>query len=253
VHSVLSHRRPRSKRSKITVLVALLSGLLVAGAIGAPMALAQNKAWAVISPNRTIYAGQSAGVYLGSGAGSRSTAGLTGYLQQATSKGWVNVGTRKIGAKGTASFIAVPKVSSSFRVVVVGNTLIGTGYSNVIRINVSNKGLAVVAAAAKQKGKMYQYGAAGPHRFDCSGYTKYIYRQFGRVLPHSATQQGRLGTPVAKAAARPGDLLVFGKPGAYYHAGIYAGNGKMWDSSTSGQPVALRAIWSNSYAVRRLV
>ena len=80
-----------------------------------------------------------------------------------------------------------------------------------------------------------------------------FHKKFGRYLPHSATQQGRLGVGVSKAAARPGDLLVFGSPGRYTHAAIYAGNGAMWDSSTSGQPVALRRIWSPNFAVRRLV
>ncbi len=253
MHSVLSHRRPRSKRSKVTLLVTLLSGLLVAGAIGAPMALAQNASWAVISPNRTIYAGQQAPVYLSSGAGSRTTGGMAGYLQQQTSKGWQNVGARKLNATGKATFIAVPKASSNFRVMVMGNSLIASSYSNVIRINVSNKGLAVVAEAAKHRGKMYQYGAAGPHRFDCSGFTQYVFKRFGKSLPHSATGQGKLGASIAKTAAQPGDIIVFGKPGAYYHAGIYAGGGKMWDSSTSGQPVALRKIFSSNYAIRRVL
>jgi cell wall-associated NlpC family hydrolase len=217
------------------------------------MALAQNGSWGVISPNRTIYAGQMAGVYLTSGAGNRSTAGLTGVLQQVTSKGWVTVGNRKIDSKGRAAFLAKPSASASFRVYVKGNAFIASSYTNTIRINVSNKGVAIVAAAAKHKGKMYQYGAAGPHRFDCSGFTQYVFKQFGRKLPHSATQQARMGTYVAKNAAKPGDLVFFGKSGGYYHTGIYAGNGKMWDSPTSGQAVGLRKIWSNTYTVRRLV
>ena len=253
MHSVLSHRRPRTKRAKITLLVTLLSGLFVAGAIGAPMALAGSGSWAVLNPNRTVYAGQTTSLHLVSGAGARRTTGMTAALQQATGKGWVAVGTRRIDGNGRAAFTARPRATSYFRVVLLNSRFIGGSTSNAVKISVVNRGVAVVAEAAKHKGKMYQYGAAGPNRFDCSGYTQYVYRKFGKVLPHSATQQGRLGTYVAKNAARPGDLLVFGKPGAYYHAGIFAGNGKMYDSSTSGQPVALRTIYSNNFAVRRLV
>jgi cell wall-associated NlpC family hydrolase len=253
VHSVLSHRRPRTKRSKITLLVGLLSGLLVAGAIGAPMALAQVNSWAVLNPNRTIYAGQATTVNVLSGAGAARTAGMLASLQAATAQGWKTVDAKKLATNGRVSFTVKPRATTKLRVGILGRGMIGGSASNVVTITVSNRGLAVVAEAAKHRGKMYQFGAAGPYRFDCSGYTQYVFKRFGRSLPHSATQQGRLGVGVSKAAARPGDLLVFGSPGRYYHAAIYAGNGAMWDASTSGQPVALRRIYSQGFAVRRLV
>ena len=47
----------------------------------------------------------------------------------------------------------------------------------------------VVAEAAKHRGAPYQYGAAGPTRFDCSGFTMYVFSRFGKRLPHSSAAQ----------------------------------------------------------------
>lgn len=117
----------------------------------------------------------------------------------------------------------------------------------------SNVGAAVVAAAARQAGKRYVFGTAGPNTFDCSGYTQYVYKQFGVNLPHLANAQKNYGTSVSKANMRPGDLLVFLSGGYGYHVAIYAGNGKMWEAANPSMPVGLHTIWSNSYVVRRLV
>ena len=98
------------------------------------------------------------------------------------------------------------------------------------------------------------FGAAGPNRFDCSGFTMYVYRKsVGKKLPHKANSQQRYGTAVSKKNAKPGDLIVI-RSGSYgTHAGIYAGNGTMWASPRSGKTVQKQKIWSRNYVVRRLV
>jgi cell wall-associated NlpC family hydrolase len=202
-------------------------------------------------PARTISAGQTAGIYVAAGGSAKP--GTLVALHVATSSGWKGGGSRRLNGNRGASFYVRPGVTTTYRVAVVAPNGTADSISKPVRITVQAKGMAVVAEASKHKGKPYRYGAAGPNSFDCSGYTQFVYRKFGKVLPHSATQQGRLGTYVAKNAARPGDLIVFGSPGRYHHAGIVAGNGYMWDSSTSGQPVALRKIWSQNYQIRRLV
>jgi len=231
----------------------MLAGLLVIGAIGAPLALAQAASWVVVGPNRTVYQGQAAAFYAVSGGGAIRTQGMTMALHQQTAKGWQAISFRKVDAKGKATFSIIPRATTSYRVALAGNLKLGTSYSKPVKVTVSSAGLAVVAEAAKHRGKPYRYGAAGPSSFDCSGYTQFVYKRFNKSLPHSATKQGKSGVYVAKAAARPGDLMLFGSPGRYTHAAIFAGNGRMWDASTSGQPVALRKIWSQNYTVRRLV
>jgi cell wall-associated NlpC family hydrolase len=114
-------------------------------------------------------------------------------------------------------------------------------------------GARVVTEAAKHKGKMYLFGAAGPKRFDCSGFTLYVYKKTtGKKLPHKANLQQRYGKAVSKANAKPGDLIVI-RSGSYgTHAGIYAGAGKMWSAPRTGKPVSKQKIWSSNYVVRRL-
>ena len=40
-------------------------------------------------------------------------------------------------------------------------------------------------------GVPYRLGASGPDRFDCSGFTSYVFREFGYNLPHNSVMQFR--------------------------------------------------------------
>jgi cell wall-associated NlpC family hydrolase len=190
-------------------------------------------------------------------------------LHVRTSKGWFAGWIRRADQIGRAGFSVKPDVTAVYRVAVVGAGKVATGFSRPVTIAVfrplraavsrplsvavSRTGQAVIAEAASHRGAPYVFGAAGPRAFDCSGFTRFVFRKFGTVLPHSATAQARYGIPVAKSAAVPGDLVLFGGGGHYYHAAIYAGQGYMWDASTEGQPVARRKIYSQSYVVRRVI
>ncbi len=112
----------------------------------------------------------------------------------------------------------------------------------------------IMTEAAKHKGKKYRFGAAGPKRFDCSGYTMYVYKKAaGKKLPHKANLQQRYGKAVAKSQARPGDLIIIRSGTRGTHAGIYAGGGKMWAAPRTGKTVTKQKIWTKNYVVRRLV
>jgi cell wall-associated NlpC family hydrolase len=201
-----------------------------------------------LGPSRTIHSGQPA--VLGAYA-ARSRSGARVVLQRYLGKGWRPLHTRRADQSGRAFFRVAPGRTSFFRIVASGTT------SGVARINVARflmrRGNAIVAEASRYRGAPYRFGAAGPRAFDCSGFTQYVYRKFGHSLPHSATAQSRLGVRVAKAAAQPGDLVLFGRGGRFYHAAIYAGRGYMWDASTYGRPVALRRIYSQAFIVRRVI
>ncbi len=97
----------------------------------------------------------------------------------------------------------------------------------------------VLGAAASLVGIGYVYGGTTPAGFDCSGYTAYVFNKVGVSLPRTAEQQRRATTPVSDP--QPGDLVFFGAPA--YHVGIYAGNGKMWDSPRAGEAVSLRPVF----------
>lgn len=118
----------------------------------------------------------------------------------------------------------------------------------------SAKSAAVIALAKSLAGTRYRAGGAGPGGFDCSGYTRYVYRKAGgRTLPHSADRQQRYGTAVPKSQARPGDLLVFRNGSHGFHAAVYAGGEWMYDAPQPGMRVGKHRIWSRNYVVRRIV
>ncbi|MCT9088532.1 C40 family peptidase [Streptomyces sp. ASQP_92] len=100
--------------------------------------------------------------------------------------------------------------------------------------------------AASKKGSPYQYGATGPHRFDCSGLTLYSFKEAGRKLPHSAQQQYNISRHVTASSRQAGDLVFFHSGRRVYHVGIYAGNGRIWHSPKTGDVVRLERIWSGA-------
>jgi cell wall-associated NlpC family hydrolase len=102
----------------------------------------------------------------------------------------------------------------------------------------------IVAAARAQRGKPYRFGARGPGAFDCSGLTGYAYRSVRINLPRTAEGQFRAARHIAKAAARPGDLVFWVAGGHAYHVAVYAGAGKVWHAPKPGQRVQLTSIWS---------
>lgn len=68
----------------------------------------------------------------------------------------------------------------------------------------------IVRTARQYIGTPYRYGATGPSRFDCSGFTGYVYRQFGINLPRTSSAQRKEGDKVAGDSIRRGDLVIFG-------------------------------------------
>ena len=112
--------------------------------------------------------------------------------------------------------------------------------SDFLDLTESSSSNSDIAATAKQYlGTGYVYGGASPRGFDCSGFTMYIYKQFGYSLPHSATSQwlSGMGTKIYSISElQPGDLVFFRKSGSSSrasHVGIYVGGGKFVHASTS--------------------
>ncbi len=63
--------------------------------------------------------------------------------------------------------------------------------------------------AHKHIGKRYVHGAKGPSAFDCSGFSSYVYKQFGYTLSPSSRAQFTQGKAVSKNDLRKGDLVFF--------------------------------------------
>jgi len=84
-------------------------------------------------------------------------------------------------------------------------------------------------------GVPYLWGGSSSKAFDCSGFTKTVYANFGYLLPRDASQQAKVGKIVEitddfKNLA-PGDLLFFGKKrdgkNKISHVALYIGKGKI--------------------------
>lgn len=63
--------------------------------------------------------------------------------------------------------------------------------------------------AAKFLGTRYILGATGPKAFDCSGFTSYVFRNFGITLNRTSRMQYLQGEKVNPKNLQPGDLLFF--------------------------------------------
>ena len=128
-----------------------------------------------------------------------------------------------------------------------------TASSDVVLYS-SSKGSNIVATAKKYLGVRYVYGGASPRAFDCSGFTMYVFRQYGYSLPHTASGQwsSGLGTRIySKSALQPGDLVFFNDPSknlgrSCSHVGIYVGNGQFIHASSGGRRVMISSL-SESY------
>ncbi|WP_056965559.1 C40 family peptidase [Apilactobacillus ozensis] len=100
--------------------------------------------------------------------------------------------------------------------------------------------------AKKELGKKYRYGATGSKSFDCSGFTKYVYKKaLNKKLPRTAAQQYRSAKKVTKSERKSGDLVFFGSSKHNItHVGLYIGDGKMIDAQNRGVVVEnVNAPW----------
>ncbi len=104
---------------------------------------------------------------------------------------------------------------------------------------------AAVDAALSQVGKPYQWGAAGPDSFDCSGLTMWAWARAGVGLPHNSGAQYDATVRVGSGEWEPGDLLFFGSP--IHHVGMYIGNGQMVEAPYSGNSVRVNSAHRSDY------
>lgn len=110
----------------------------------------------------------------------------------------------------------------------------------------------IVDYACSLIGCRYVYGGTTPSGgFDCSGFTMYVYGQFGYYLPHASSSQGGYGTPVAKDDLQMGDMILFSNGGPISHVGIYIGDGKFVHASSSRTGYVVVSGLSESYWVAR--
>lgn len=95
---------------------------------------------------------------------------------------------------------------------------------------------AALEFAYAQLGKPYQWGAAGPNAYDCSGLTMRSWEAGGVNLPRTSQEQWNAGPHVSRADLQPGDLVFFNN---LSHVGMYVGNGKFINAPHTGAYVRI--------------
>ena len=106
----------------------------------------------------------------------------------------------------------------------------------------------IIAFSYTYLGTPYRYGGTSYSGIDCSGFTMKVFAQSGISLPHGATGQYALCTPVTTAERAPGDLVFFNTSGrGIGHVGIYLGGGQFIHASTS-RGVIISSLYESYYA-----
>jgi peptidoglycan DL-endopeptidase CwlO len=112
---------------------------------------------------------------------------------------------------------------------------------------------ALTGTALALRGAPYRNGGADPSGFDCSGFTQYVFGNYGIRLPRAVVDQFRMGTPVTPAHLEPGDLVFFSTvaPGPT-HVAIALGGDEFVHAPSSAGVVRVEHL-SSSYWSQRFV
>jgi cell wall-associated NlpC family hydrolase len=112
----------------------------------------------------------------------------------------------------------------------------------------ATQGDAAADWALTQLGKPYQWGAAGPGSYDCSGLALEAWARAGVRLLHWTGYQWVSGPHVPLADLRRGDLVFYAfniaDPASIHHVGIYLGHGLMVDAPFTGSFVRIDSIYA---------
>jgi cell wall-associated NlpC family hydrolase len=109
-----------------------------------------------------------------------------------------------------------------------------------------------LSIAKNQIGDRYRYGAAGPHRFDCSGLVYFSARKAGfSGVPRTSAQQSRHMKRIKRSRMRPGDYLFFHNSSGVYHVAIFLGwkdgRRRILHAPGSGQRVKKNVTWTSRW------
>lgn len=123
------------------------------------------------------------------------------------------------------------------------------------KINNAN-GNKVIELAKQYLGYSYVSGGKNPSSgFDCSGFTKYIFSNFGVELGSTAASQANVGTEVARENLQTGDIILYYDEGMTKigHVGIYIQDGEFIHSANPKRGVVIDNLNTNSYYNKRYI
>ena len=112
-------------------------------------------------------------------------------------------------------------------------------------------GYALSGTALSLRGAPYRNGGSDPSGFDCSGFVKYVYGQYGVAMPREVREQFRIGKSVSRDRLEPGDLVFFSTvaPGAS-HVGIVIGGDQFVHAPSERGAVRVESLTQSYWASR---
>jgi cell wall-associated NlpC family hydrolase len=129
-----------------------------------------------------------------------------------------------------------------------------TAVSGAPRTSLSGvDGYALAGTALSLRGAPYRNGGTDPQGFDCSGFTQYVFSQYGLPLPREVREQYRVGKPVKAGDLAPGDILFFAttEPGPS-HVAIAIGGDQFVHAPSSTGVVRVEHLGSSYWSPRFL-
>lgn len=115
----------------------------------------------------------------------------------------------------------------------------------------------VEETAKELLGTPYVWGATGPNKFDCSGFTQEVFCQVGIQIPRNSRAQAKVGKYIAYEDLRRGDMVFFQTnrkmPGQVSHVGIYLSEGKFIHASSGGRKVIISSLTKSNYYKRHFM
>jgi cell wall-associated NlpC family hydrolase len=114
-------------------------------------------------------------------------------------------------------------------------------------------GYAISSAALALRGTPYRDGGSTPDGFDCSGFTQYVFSEFGITLPREVREQYAIGRPVETPDIAPGDLIFFSTVASgASHVGIAVGGDRFVHAPSSRGVVRIEQLNSSYWSARFL-
>jgi cell wall-associated NlpC family hydrolase len=115
----------------------------------------------------------------------------------------------------------------------------------------------IILTAQEFMGAKYVWAANGPECFDCSGFTKYVYRENGMTIPRYSGHQAKVGIKVSYDELQVGDLVFFDTEKKYRkkvnHVGIYMGDNKFIHASSAKKRVIITSFNEKQFYKRRFL
>jgi cell wall-associated NlpC family hydrolase len=139
--------------------------------------------------------------------------------------------------------------------VLLASAVTSGGLATAAPASAATVGARAVQEASRHQGQPYVYGAAGPTKFDCSGFTMYVWSRLGKRLPHNSSEQYTSSAVrhISQSSKAVGDLVFMkNSSGRITHVGIYAGSNTWWVAPKTGDHVKRQTLYSSNYVVARL-